>query len=70
MDYYFCDSDFEELHEIEVVTRPVTRVFRKRPNYLSELTDIEFYERFRMAKASFCKLYNEIENFIDPQHSK
>lgn len=69
-DLHLFDSDFEDLYDMENFLRPNCRVFRGRRNYLSLLSNLEFYDRFRMSKESFCILYNEMQRFFEPELSR
>jgi len=61
--YYFYqnyeisdDSDVEEVH----IYRRQPRRYRVRPDNLNDWNDTEFYNRFRLSKASVRRIYNLI----------
>lgn len=46
------------------------RNFKTRPNYLEALSEIEFYDRFRMTKTNFYNFFEEIRGFIETSNSR
>lgn len=62
------DQDFSDLVDVSALNAQHNhyRNYRNRPNYLSDLSNQQFFERFRMSKESFEKLLMEVQEDLEP----
>jgi hypothetical protein len=65
----FYDSDFQDLHYIYTlnlrrITQRHERKYQQRPDYFNDLSEVGFFNRFRMSKESFLRFFNEIEKYL------
>jgi hypothetical protein len=66
----YFDQDFSDIAEVLEVENDISsrnRIFKNRPNYLEELNDKEFFERFRMSKEDFLIFLQDIRVYLEPK---
>jgi hypothetical protein len=63
---HLYDSDFEDLYYFSKHdSKRNERHYQRRPDYLNDLSDMQFFDRFRMSKESFLEFLDEIEEQLN-----